>query len=56
MTVHHSILLKKLERYWFRGNFLSLMESYLENKTQNVYIGVILDELRVHHGVPKGSA
>ncbi len=41
-------------RNGFRGNFLSLMKSYLQNRTQNFYIGVKLNELIVQHREPQG--
>lgn len=53
--VEHSLLLNKLERYGFRGTFLSIMKSYLEYRVQSVDTGAISNELQVSHGVPQGS-
>ena len=53
--VEHSILLCKLERYGFRGSFLSILRSYLSNRMQHVDIEVASSELIISHGVPQGS-
>ena len=53
--VEHSILLCKLERYGFRGSFLSVIRSYLGSRMQHVDVGVTSDDLTVAHGVPQGS-
>ncbi|XP_039278721.1 uncharacterized protein LOC120350221 [Nilaparvata lugens] len=64
-SLNHSILLRKLHYYGIRGNFLSVIESYLSNRNQMVEIegdnGVVINgkfrsELRpVGRGVPQGS-
>lgn len=55
-TVQHDILLKKLEKYGIRGIALKLIETYLENRQQYVFINNIASiELRTQHGVPQGS-
>ena len=53
--VHHSILLTKLERYGFRGTFLEIMTSYLDNRMQVVDIGITSTTCTIPHGVPQGS-
>lgn len=63
-TVDHAILLKKLEYYGIRGDFLELLTSYLKNRKQFVEI-VSRDEerentyksklVKVERGVPQGS-
>ena len=55
-TVDHEILLKKLEYYGFRGNFLNWVRSFLSNRTQFVEINENRSSLRdVTIGVPQGS-
>ena len=55
-TVNHDILLKKLDLYGFRGNILSLIKSYLSNRTQCVRIGNSFSSLReIDTGVGQGS-
>ena len=54
--VDHAILLKKLDRYGFRGNILRLLESYLSNRKQFVDMdGTTSDTQNVTKGVPQGS-
>ena len=55
-TVDHAILLAKLEHYGIRGPALSLLESYLEGRSQYVvYGGVESGRGQVACGVPQGS-
>ena len=55
-TIDHNILLSKLMKYGVRGQLLSLISSYLANRSQCVSIlGEKSDELPVVFGVPKGS-
>ena len=55
-TINHSILLKKLEFYGVRGQFLNLIQSYLTNRYQVVRIGKnISDRSEIRLGVPQGS-
>ena len=53
--VEHSILLNKLERYGFRNESLSLLRSYLSNRSQYVDLNEQSSELPILHGVPQGS-
>ena len=55
-TLHHGILLKKLQHYGIRGLPLELIKSYLTNRTQKVSVnGVTSSELPLTIGVPQGS-
>ena len=55
-TIDHNILLSKLMKYGVRGQSLSLISSYLANRSQCVSIlGEKSDELHVVFGVPQGS-
>lgn len=54
--VSHEILLKKFERYGVRGDALSILASYLSDRSQAVaWNGSISLQLTVKHGVPQGS-
>ena len=54
--MNHSILLRKLEHYGFRGTICSWFKSYVTNRTQVVTInGVNASELTTNCGVPQGS-
>ena len=60
--VNHQILLAKLEFYGVTGNFLKLIQSYLEYRYQRVKIGNNQDQNtvfskweRITHEVPQGS-
>ena len=54
--VNHEILLKKMERYGFRGVPLRLFSSFLTNRKQLVKSqGVTSGVFAVGHGVPQGS-
>jgi hypothetical protein len=54
--VHRPLLLMKLERYGFRGDFLSLMTSYLDERTQFTDVNDNKSSnLSIIHGVPQGS-
>lgn len=54
--LNHSILLKKLEMYGFRGTVLSLLTSYLNDRNQYVYLnGYSSHVLPISAGVPQGS-
>ena len=49
-------MIKKLEKYNFRGNFLKLMKSFLENRHQYVeYNNSVSQKLKLNYGVPQGS-
>ena len=53
-TIDHKILINKLNHYSFRGNTLSLTESYLSNRKQCVSsLGEISEQLAVIFGVPQ---
>ena len=55
-TIDHTILLDKLNHYGIRGQALSLIASYLENRQQVVSVlGETSDPLSVIFGVPQGS-
>ena len=55
-TVNHTILLKKLEHYGFRGVPLQWFESYLSARKQFVSVnGHSSDELEIKHCIPQGS-
>ena len=55
-TVDHEILLKKLEIYGIKGPALSLLRSYLANRTQKCQInGSTSSERIIKCGVPQGS-
>ena len=55
-TLHHDILLAKLEHYGIRGTVLNLFRSYLTNRSQRVRIGNATSEpCNITFGVPQGS-
>ena len=55
-TVNHDILLRKLEKYGFRGNTLKLFESYLKERYQFVKLGEEKSIISlIEFGVPQGS-
>ena len=55
-TVNHSILLQKLNHYGIRGNTLKLIESYLADREQCVFVNNTYSDLeKISHGVPQGS-
>ena len=55
-TVSHDILLRKLEKYGFRGNTLKLLTSYLKDRYQFVKLGSAKSEISlIEFGVPQGS-
>lgn len=55
-TVDHSILLKKLNNYGFRGTTLEWFKNYLNDRTQYVSIDNCNSKLQnVNCGVPQGS-
>lgn len=55
-TVSHKILLQKIEKLGIRGNGYKLIESYLQNRTQQVkYQSVCSNILPNEWGVPQGS-
>lgn len=54
--INHRTLLKKLEAYGFRGIFLTLIESYLKYRQQQVIINDKTSSLKhISCGVPQGS-
>ena len=56
-TIDHSILLKRLSStFGITGNALSLLSSYLTNRSQSVTVGShSTDPCPIHTGVPQGS-
>ena len=55
-TVSHSILLRKLEYYGYRGNVLNWFRSYLENRQSRVRIDDSFSPYMVYSmGVPQES-
>ena len=55
-TVDHQIVLNKLQKYGIRGNFLQLLNDYLTNRKQVVYINSTYSRQEdVSCGVPQGS-
>ena len=54
--VDHNILLRKLEIYGINGSALSLIKSYLSERTQKCQVnGVVLSGRSVKCGIPQGS-
>ena len=55
-TVHHSILLKKCDRYGIRGKPLIWLENYLSGRRQCTFANNVKSEkLDISYGVPQGS-
>ena len=55
-TVHHNILLYKLEHYGFRGIALDWFRNYLSGRTQIVQFKLTSSVyLTIKRGVPQGS-
>ena len=55
-TVNHQILISKLEYYGVRGVLLKWFQSYLEDRTQQVYFLDTLSSIKpISCGVPQGS-
>ena len=55
-TVNHSVLLRKLEYYGFRGRSLRWISSYLKNRQSRVRINNFYSPYRFYDiGVPQGS-
>ena len=55
-TLDHSILLSKLERLAFRGNWLAWLISYLSDRHQRVEVNGVSSQWRkIEHGVQQGS-
>lgn len=55
-TIHHKLLLKKLQRYGIRGTANDWLRSYLSERTQYVHMnGVDSLEQTITYGVPQGS-
>ena len=55
-TINRDILLYKLERYGLRGNCLSWLKSYLENRYQRVEENGVSSTWRdINQGVPQGA-
>ena len=56
-TVNHKILCEKLNFYGLRGNVNKLIQSYLDNRKQYVYLNGFESEVKdVSCGVPQGSS
>lgn len=54
--INHELLLRKLDRYGFRGHASALVKSYLEFRRQAVVVNGFLSDTRpVQCGVPQGS-
>ena len=54
--VWHSGLLFKLSQYGIGGNIINWITSYLQNRTQKVFVGSSFSNAKqVHAGVPQGS-
>lgn len=54
--VSHSLLIEKLHFYGIRGLPLKLMQTYLQNRKQAVFVNESQSDFRViSHGVPQGS-
>src|SRR5271170_5517985 len=54
--VPHKLLLKKLEAYGIEKDLISLIHSFLSDRTQKVVIdGLASDSVQVSSGVPQGS-
>ena len=55
-TLDNQRLLMKLSRYGIRGNALSLIKSYLSNRSQTVVLdGIASEPMPLSNGVPQGS-
>ena len=55
-TVNHNILINKLEHYGIRGIPLDWFRSYLNERSQRVFVGGELSvDRKIKHGVPQGS-
>ncbi|CAH0555186.1 unnamed protein product [Brassicogethes aeneus] len=63
-SLHHEILLNKIESYGFRGTSLNLIRSYLSNRFQvvsidseqnNQKVNYLSEKLQIKPGVPQGS-
>ena len=55
-TIDHSILLRKLNHYGFRGQCYDYLKSYYQNRKQYVYLNGFKSEvLNIANGVPQGS-
>ena len=55
-TIHHGILLQKLEYYGIQGYALQWFKQYLTNRTQCVRLGNCLSDIKpISIGVPQGS-
>jgi len=55
-TVHHDILLTKLNHYGVRGGALNLLKDYLSNRNQAVKLNNQISSLKsINFGVPQGS-
>lgn len=56
-SVDHSILLQKLHKLGFRGNFHTLLTNYLSNRSQVVALGGLnmSTQVSLTCGVPQGS-
>ena len=55
-TVHHDILLSKLNHYWIRGVAFDWFKSYLSKRTKYATINNERSEIQtIKYGVPQGS-
>ena len=53
--VNHNIVLKKVSLYTANSPFISLFKSYLELRSQSVYVNGESNEGIVRCGIPQGS-
>ena len=54
--IPHNYLIAKLDCYGFRGTILSLLKSYLHDRTQQVSVkGVLSETMEVNSGTPQGG-
>ena len=55
-SISHEIFLKKAENFNFSQSTVFLLQSFLENRTQCVKLGIdFSDRISINHGVPQGT-
>ena len=55
-SINHKILLRKLDTYGMKWNVIKLIESYLQNRKQDVRVNDTNSDMKqIHCGVPQGS-